>query len=387
MGGDHEVGGAPQRGAGGQRLGVEDVQDRAGEMPAAEVGGERLVIHRRRPSDVHHPCAPLHEGLPAGVEQVAGLGRERRREEHEVRAREQRIELPRGMHLVHRIEGAAVPAHAEHPHAEGPAAPRDRGADAAGADHQHRPAPDRGRVQRLPTCPPLVAHDGGEAVVEHQHRHEPVLARLVRVRAAVVGDGDPGRHPVHGAQVLHPSADDVDQAQVGRDLGQVRGREIPGHQHLGGAHRALEVVEVPVDEHVEMPRDMGIPGRGGLEAFAGDGEHRLAFRRRRKGLRGGVVVLDVDAQGPARCHGRRGMRAGGPALGSAGNPRSAHGPSPPAASSARSRSVTNATRSGSGRASASNCICMKAWASRLKRSDSSPSPSPSRGSASTESPP
>ena len=209
-----------------------------------------------------------------------------------------------GVHLVDRIEGAAVPAHTEHPHPERPAPSSDRGADAADADHQERLSADRRRVQRLPARPPLVAQDGREVVVEHQHRHEPVLARLVRVRAPVVGDGDPGRHPIHGAQVLDPGADDVDQAQVGRDLDQVRGREVPGHQHLGGAHRGCEVVEVPVDEHVEMPRHVRIPGRGGLEAFAGDGEHRLAFRRRRKGLRGGVVVLDVDAQGPARRRGR-----------------------------------------------------------------------------------
>ena len=214
-----------------------------------------------------------------------------------------------------------MPAHAEHPHPERPAPSSDRGADTADADHQQRLSADRCRVQRLPVRPPLVADDGGEAVVQHQHRHEPVLSSLVRVCAAVVDHGDPGRHPVHGAQVLHPGPDDVDQAQVRRDLGQVRGGEIPGHQHLGGAHRALEVVEIPVDEHVEMPRHVRIPGRGVLEAFAGDGEHRLAFRCRWKRLRGGVVVLDVDPQGSACCHDRRGMRAGGLIA------RSAHGSS------------------------------------------------------------
>ena len=116
--------------------------------------------------------------------------------------------------------------------------------------------------------------------MEHQHRLESVLARPVRVRAAVVDDGDALGHPVHGAQVLHPGADDVDEAQVRRSLGQVSGREIPGHHHLGGAHRVVEVVEVVeilVDEHVEAPRHVRIPHCRGLEAFAGDGEHRLSL--------------------------------------------------------------------------------------------------------------
>ena len=132
--------------------------------------------------------------------------------------------------------------------------------------------------------------------MQHQHRHEPELARLGRVRTAVVDDGDAAGHPVHGAQVLHPGADDVDETQVRGDTGEVLGREIPGHQHLGGAHRACEVVEVPVDEHVETARDVRVPGRGGVEAFPRDGEHRLAFRGRRERVRRSVVVLDVDAQ-------------------------------------------------------------------------------------------
>ena len=75
--------------------------------------------------------------------------------------------------------------------------------------HQQRLSSDRRRVQRLPACVRLVGDDGGEAVVEHQHRHESVLARPVRVRVAVVDDGDALGHPVHGAQVLHTGADDV----------------------------------------------------------------------------------------------------------------------------------------------------------------------------------
>ena len=230
-------------------------------------------------------------------------GGERDRDEHEVRPREDIVQIIGGVHLVDRVERTAVPAHAEHSHPECPASVRDRGADAAGADHEQRPSPDWRRVQRLPVRPLLVADDGGEAVVEHQYRHEPVLARLVRVRAPVVDDGDAGRHPVHGAQVLHSGTDDVNQAQVRRDPGEAGGREIPGHQHLGGAHRALETVEIPVDEHVEVPRDVRIAGRRGVEALAGDGKDRLAFRGGRKRLGGGVVVLDVDAHGGARVPG------------------------------------------------------------------------------------
>ena len=278
----HEVGDAPQGRAGRQRLGVEDVQHRAREMPASQVRGQRPVVHRRRPADVDDAGARLHELLPARVEEAAGLGGERHRDQHEVRRRQQVVEPAGGVHLVHRIERAAVPGHAEHPHPERPAAPRDRGADAAGADHEQRLSRDRRRVQRLPVRAALVADDGGEVVVEHQHRHQPVLARLVGVRAAVVDDGDARRHPVHRAEVLHPGADDVDQAQLRGDPGEVRGGEVPGHQDLGGAHRALEVVEIPVDEHVETARDVRIPGRGGVEARAGDGEHRLALRGRRE---------------------------------------------------------------------------------------------------------
>ena len=98
--------------------------------------------------------------------------------------------------------------------------------------------------------------------------------------------------------MLDAGTDDVDPSQVGRLRAEICRRQIPRDQHVGGLHRFVEMIGIPVDEHIELRGDVRIVARDVIEALTRDREDCLAFWRVRKRIGRSVIVLDVDAKLP-----------------------------------------------------------------------------------------
>jgi hypothetical protein len=86
---DQEVGRLEQRVLGRQRLGIGDVECRTGDLARVQREQQRLRIDDRAARGVDEQRGRLHARERGAVDQVAGLGRERDVQGHEVRALEQ----------------------------------------------------------------------------------------------------------------------------------------------------------------------------------------------------------------------------------------------------------------------------------------------------------
>ena len=91
--------------------------------------------------------------------------------------------------------------------------------------------------------------------------------------------------------MLDAGPNDMDPAQTWRRLSEVLGRQIPGNQHLGRFHGFVEVIEVPIDTHIEPFSNIRIGFHRLLIALPSDGENIFAFRSRGERIGRCVVVL------------------------------------------------------------------------------------------------
>ena len=80
MGGQQQVGGAPERMVGGQGFGVGDIQRRAPQVAAFQDFHQGVLIQYGAAAGVEEDGIPLHQTQPPGVHQVLGLGGVRQRE-------------------------------------------------------------------------------------------------------------------------------------------------------------------------------------------------------------------------------------------------------------------------------------------------------------------
>jgi hypothetical protein len=157
MGRDEQVRQLPERAVGWERLGLEHVEMRRGDVARPQRLGQRVVLHHRPARGVDDNCAPVHGAEGRAVERMSRLGRRAQMHRHDVGLGQRLVQPVEGDHPIGvRVRpGAAL--HADHAHAELPRQPRGGRADAAEPDDQQGLTADRAVVMQFPDAPDLLA--------------------------------------------------------------------------------------------------------------------------------------------------------------------------------------------------------------------------------------
>ena len=128
----------PEWALGWKRLLFEDVERGAAEPALLQRLHKRRLVDDVAARDVDEDRGRLEQGEPAGVDQVVGLGRVRRREDEDVGLGEQLVELPGRLDAVDAELGCRPPLErphrADHACVERGREPSDLAADLAEAD-------------------------------------------------------------------------------------------------------------------------------------------------------------------------------------------------------------------------------------------------------------
>ena len=253
MGREDQVGRVPERRVFRQRLGIEHVQHRAGQLARAQRLGERLVVHHAGAADIDQAGAGLHRGDGARIDEMRGCRRERCGHQHEIGLGQPLVELLQGQDGIGMAMGMRIAANAQHAHAELLGRFRRRTAHLAEPHDQHCLAGDARREDLLPFGAMLVGDHFRQPIAERQQRQGGELAGLLGMHAAVVGQRHLFGQPVERQQRLDAGADDMDPAQLRRRVGQLRLREsriddevVAGHQPFRGGEPG-EVAQILAD--------------------------------------------------------------------------------------------------------------------------------------------
>ena len=280
-----------------RRVGLlrEHVQRRAGDVPRAQRVDQCVQVDQVSAGGVHDPHARLHQGDPVGVDQVRGLGRERRVQGDEVGLQEQVLERC-GRHLQ---LPAAIGRHerVEHDdaHPERPCAGGDQLADAPEADDAEHLVRQLDAAEAL-ALPAALDQRGvclGDVAGQREEQPERVLGRRHHVRAGRVGDDDPAAGGRRDVDVVDPRPGPPDHLQPARmleQLGRDTGRAADDQGVVGAdpAGQSLRLRE-QVDVDLELLTQQLDPGGGDLlgDQHAGTVRHRWRTprshgRRRRR---------------------------------------------------------------------------------------------------------
>ena len=174
---DHHVVAPEERIVPGRRFGVEDVQGRAGQVPAVEGGAKGLFVHQSAPRHVDEERARFHLREAVAVHQAAGLFRKRRVHRDDVRPGEHGLDavFPFDAHFPYPFV-SDVGIVGDHPHAERDGHPGHPASDPAEPDQS----------QRSPVqLHPLV---GGQVVLPRMFREFPGHTLDVLYRGEDQGD-------------------------------------------------------------------------------------------------------------------------------------------------------------------------------------------------------
>ncbi len=221
-----------------RRLGLEDIDRRAGDLAAVERFGERSFVNQTAARAVDDPDRRLHHGDLAGADQVACLGRHRCVQGQEVTAAPEVIE-PRDTFdaELECLVGGQKRVKADDRHAETLRPLGHREPDSSQADHAERLALElRAReFGPLPFSRFETVVGLGHVSRQGQQQGHGVLGRGDRVPPRGIHDHDstPGRG--RDVDVIHPHARADDRLEPGltfQDLGrQLRARS--NHDAIG----------------------------------------------------------------------------------------------------------------------------------------------------------
>ena len=235
---DHDQRMADQRVVRRRRLGLEDVDRRAGDLARLQSIGQCRFVDQPAPGAVDDPDRRLHQRDLAGADQVARLGRQRRVQAQEVAAAPEVVE-PRDA-LDSELEGLVgrqerVEAEDRHAEALGPRGHREP--DPAQADHAQRLAFElrAGEFGSLPFARLQTVVGLGDVSRQGQEQRHRVLGRRDRVSPRRIHDHDaaPGRGRDVDVVDAHARAHDRLQPRLAfQDLGrQLRARS--NHDPVG----------------------------------------------------------------------------------------------------------------------------------------------------------
>nr|WP_246631266.1 hypothetical protein [Pseudonocardia nigra] len=172
--GDQHVPACPQRVVGGQRLGLEHVERRAGEPARLQRRHERVEVDGGAAADVDEERRRRAPAQPGGVEQALGLRGLRDGDHHDVGAGKLLVQRIGGVDLGEPGGQVGPPGvDADHPGAERGQHPAHLGPDGPGPDDQRGGLRHRQHRLRLPVRRPprafLVAHVAGEPARHREH--------------------------------------------------------------------------------------------------------------------------------------------------------------------------------------------------------------------------
>ena len=256
-----------QRVVGRRRLGVRDVERRAGDAPLVQGGDERRLVDDRAARRVHEDRGGLHDRQRRGVDEVVrGVG-EREVQRDDVGARERRVEVGVAAdRLDLEPEGARALGH--------------RGADAPRPD-EREPGAAQLEAQPpagLPRAPAPVAHvrrGGDEVPRRRQDEREREVGRAVGEDVGGDADRDPARRARGDVDVVradgvvrhHPQRRRRVEQLVVDAVGQQAEQALrPGGERAQLARRGRELAGPHPDVVTGLPQAVD----GGARQRAGD---------------------------------------------------------------------------------------------------------------------
>ena len=238
--------------------------------PDSQRGDQGVQVDQVAAGGVHDPHAGLHEREPLGVDQVPGLGGERRVQRDEVGLQQQVLERRRR----HLQLAAALGRHerVEHhdPHTERAGAGGDQLADAAEADDAEHLVGQLHAAEALALPAPLDERRVrlGDVARDREQQAERVLGRGHHVRPGGVRDDDAAAGGGGDVDVVDPGAGPADHLQLAGVLEQP-GRHARGaadDQRVVGADALGQLLgrRVELDVDLELPAQELDSGRGDL---------------------------------------------------------------------------------------------------------------------------
>ena len=225
------------------RLGVEDVESRAGDLSGTDRGRERGFVDQIAAGRIDDAHAALAAREPRRVEQAARAGRGGQVEADVVRLRAQPVQRDQlHVEVVRNLRGD-VRIVRDDAHLERLRAPHDLAADAAQPEHAQALAPQLGAVQRL-LLPAADLHRcvrTGDGSGKRQHERERVLGHADAVDARGIEHQDAA--PAGGVEI-----DVVDARTGARDDAQARrgGKQVGVHLRRAADDQAVGGVEIRV---------------------------------------------------------------------------------------------------------------------------------------------
>ena len=286
MRGQHRPRRPPNGRVGGQRLGREDIERRAGDRSLLERGGERIEIDDLAAGGIHDDGGRLQLREGRSVDESAGLLRKRDVERDDVGRPQELVELdePSSGRARRRLGREGVVG--DHGHAESDRAARHLAADPAHADEAERLPAELAADELRPG--PLA---GAHAAV----RVDDTAEQGERQRHGVLGRGDDvAKRRVHHVDAARGRGRDVDV--VHPDAGPAHHLEGLGRVEDRGGHLRLAAHDEGVDV-AEARRELGLLQARGLAHLAARTEQRETLFRER--------VRDVDDAAAASDGSRR----------------------------------------------------------------------------------
>ena len=183
----------PQLVVGGQRLLLEDVETRTGDLARLDCCSEIVEPRRQAAPDVDEEGGLLHLLKPRAVHKPLGLQGVRHGQDHEIGGGQQRVELVAAVQLGNpgRCVAPAL-VDADHPHPERGGEPRDLATDPADAHNECRrlgEMHDTGILrQPLPFAPELLRDVVMQPAGKGEHKGHDMRADVVVVDLAEIGD-------------------------------------------------------------------------------------------------------------------------------------------------------------------------------------------------------
>jgi hypothetical protein len=203
----------------GERLGIDDVDPRAGQASVLQGPDERLLVDDRSSGDVDEEGARFHQREPVAVEQAAGLVRQRAGDDHEVGVAQEVLQRD----VRHSFFGDRRPLGHEHPQLPRPQQADGLAPDAAVADHAQGAAGQAGALRAEAVSAPVALVQRPVALAEPVGEREHERDRRRRHRP-----GDSGRRDRHRDAAL----------RAGPDVEKVEADAVPGDDR-----QALDAVE------------------------------------------------------------------------------------------------------------------------------------------------
>ena len=207
------------------RLGREDVDRCAGDLPRLERGDQRGLVDQLAAGGVHDPDAVAHVRDRVGVDRVARVVRQREVQRHELRALEHLAERRRLDAELAEPLGRDERVVGDHLHLERERTARDLPPDAAEAEHPEHLV---GELDAAPASalPPALAQRRvrlRDVAREREQQPDRVLGGGDDVRPRRVGDDDPLPGRGVDVDVVDPHSGPADDAQLRALLDQLGG--------------------------------------------------------------------------------------------------------------------------------------------------------------------